>query len=208
MGKSARHGVGAVFTTHEHPTLPFAWYTDQVPLDLTYVTADGAVSTLDINLLEAIALLLGFVALVQHILSLPTPTYAADCTRPFIHVHLWCDNTSAMWWLIRNRTRSTFHTALYQFFLHLQLLSGVVATLGHIAGEKNPIADAVSREFQVKNGSTYRTLLTQPQVQLWPVSLDWLLVMAQQCSAQWKDTSQSLPVALMLAAKVCSPPSA
>jgi hypothetical protein len=207
MRNKARHGIGAVFAMGHTPSSPFAWFMDVIPRDLTYVTVERKAVPFDINLLEAIALIIGFIALVQHIQTLPRPQYAADCEQPFVHIHLWCDNTSAMWWLISNRTRSAFHAALFQLFIQVQLLSGVVVTLGHVAGVDNPIADAVSRAFDVENGPLYRQQLEAPAVSQWQVSFEWLTSMAQQCSAMSRTTLKLVPVALTIAAKLCSPPS-
>jgi hypothetical protein len=207
MKNKKRHGIGAVFALGASPSSPFAWFKDEIPRDLTYVKDNGEEVPFDINLLEAIALIIGFIALIQHIQTLPAPHYAADCEHPFVHVHLWCDNTSAIWWLIRNRTRSAFHAALFQLFVQVQLLSGVVVTLGHVAGVDNPIADAVSRDFDVLNGPLYRQQLEAPGVCQWRVSFEWLTTMVQQCSVMSSCTSKIVPVGLTIGAKLCSLPS-
>jgi hypothetical protein len=209
MRDSFRHGIGAHVLTRSQPDAILSNLTDALPLDLTYINADGQTVGLDINLLEAIAVIVGLIALIQHMLRSPRPLYPVACERPFVHVHLWSDNTSAMWWLTLNRTSSPFHAALFQMFAQVQLLSGVVVTLGYVRGEDNFLADASSRNYIVADGKgeLYRRMLTAPTVQQWPASLDWIYDLAQQCSSPSRDISQPAPVVLIHAAKLCSRPS-
>jgi hypothetical protein len=203
-----RHGIGAVAATSNAPSTIFAWLGDIIPLDLVYVASDGTAKPFDINLLEALAVIVGFIRLVQQLMLLPPPSYPADSERPFVHVHLWCDNQAAMWWLTLNRTRSSFHLALFELYVQVQLLSGVVATIGYIPGFENTHADAASRNFQVTDGPAYLAALSAPAVQRWPASIDWISDLVQQCSVLSRDTFSSVPVGLTFAARLCSRPSA
>jgi hypothetical protein len=70
-----------------------------------------------------------------------------------------------MWWLTHNRISSPFHAALFELFVQVQLLSGVVATVGHVPSINSSIADTVSRLFMLSGGKAYRLLLSAPTVQ-------------------------------------------
>ena len=183
------------------PAVP--WLGEEVPRDIQYRTADGKSHALDINLLEAIAVIACLIMTVQHILQHPRPTYAPDCERPFIHIHLWCDNSSAIWWLTCNRTASAFHSALFELFMQIQLLAGVVVTVGFIKGLKNTTADAVSRDFKTPHGPQVRALLMQSHVQRTPASLSWVRLLAQLDSSPSADISKRAHAGLTVAASVC-----
>ena len=203
MRDAFRYGVGAVVAARDDTESIFAWLGEEVPRDIQYRTADGKSHALDINLLEAIAVIACLIMTVQHILQHPRPTYAPDCERPFIHIHLWCDNSSAIWWLTCNRTASAFHSALFELFMQIQLLAGVVVTVGFIKGLKNTTADAVSRDFKTPHGPQVRALLMQSHVQRTPASLSWVRLLAQLDSSPSADISKRAHVGLTVAASLC-----
>lgn len=173
------HGIGAVARMAGQSD-PFAVLAHDLPDFIKYITADASYADVHINILEAVAAVLLFAALAVHIRRQPPPSYPPSCTRPFIHVHLWTDNTSALYWLSKNRSRTPFTQLLFALFCHLQLMSGVVLTMGHIPGVLNVFADAISRHFQVPHGTALRAQLSRPEMLQWTLSSQWVNDMMRQ----------------------------
>jgi hypothetical protein len=167
------HGTGAV-AWRPRDALPFAVLAHDLPDLIAYITADGSSAEVHINILEAVAAVLMFAAFVLYIRDLGPTSYPVHCTRPFIHVHIWTDNTAALHWLSKNRSRTPFVNLLYCLFTQLQLLSGLVVTMGHKAGAKNFHADAVSRHYNCANGAALKAQILRPETLRWTLSSQWV----------------------------------
>ena len=64
-------------------------------------------------------------------------------------MHVFCDNTSALRWVVTNKARDHAHTMLLLILCALQEELGILVTSSHIPGVRNVIADAISRSFNV-----------------------------------------------------------
>ena len=110
--------------------------------------------------------------------SVPLSNNAAECTadvlaavaaiecvaknRPIrgAHIHIRTDNESAVAWINRGRAPGSYQNFLMIFVCMLQIELEVLITASHVPGHENTIADAISRRFQVPNGSTIRQNLS------------------------------------------------
>jgi hypothetical protein len=197
------HGIGAVACLGQDP-IPFAVLAHDLPHLVQYITSTDDLASVHINILESVAAVFGFAALALYLRTLPTPVYPVTCVRPFIHVHIWTDNSAALYWLSKNRSHTPFVNLLYSLFCHLQLMSGVILTMGHIPGAINVFADAVSRDFQVDNGPLIRAQLYRPDSLEWNLSSLWVDSMVKLSTQPSLPTSSHPHVARILAEKLFS----
>jgi len=110
-------------------------------------------ATLDqINLYEAITVVLACDAILH---SLPPDR------QDHITLFVWCDNTSAIAWLTTNKSNHPTINFLLQVWARLQANHNCTINCGHIPGKSNIIPDAISRQFQVPNGSSIRDSLSR-----------------------------------------------
>jgi hypothetical protein len=193
--EDGRHGTGAV-AVRPGDALPFAVLAHDLPDLIDYITSDGTTADIHINILEAVAAVLMFAAFVLYIHDQGPHSYPARCTRPFIHVHIWTDNTAALHWLSKNRSRTPFVNFLYCLFTQLQLRSGLVVTMGHVPGKKNVWADAVSRHYNCANGPALKAQILRPETLLWTLSSQWVADMVTLSTNPLLTTS-SLPLAAL-----------
>ena len=131
---------------YEPPT--FASYFEQIqpPPDASFLP------TLDqINLYEAIMVVVACDAVLQ---SLPLDR------REHVTIFVWCDNTSAIAWLTNNKSNHPIINFLLQVWARLQAKHNCTINCGHIPGVSNIVPDAISRQFQVPNGSQIRDNLS------------------------------------------------
>jgi hypothetical protein len=138
-----------------------------------YMSASGKLDDMNINVLEfaqAAISVIAFIAWAQ--------LEGLDLTG--CHIHVFTDNTSAHSYIRRNRATHPFHLVLLQVMSLIMVQYGILLTIGHIAGQWNIIADAISREFEVKNGATIRESLRRvPRLLLADHALRFLNEVAQ-----------------------------
>jgi hypothetical protein len=200
-----RNGLG--FVVRDRGGTAITWGMGAIPELRTITRADGTVVPVDINLLELIAAVLAFAAIARlHVLhlshhTLPTPPCpTSPHTLLPCHVHLWTDNTSCRAWLTSFAVTHPLHRYLLQVFSHLQVLSGLTCTQGHVPGAINHHADAASRSFNVPNGAQLRRDLRSTTAS--PISQTFLRDMVQLASSPSTDTSQLQAAALTAAARL------
>jgi hypothetical protein len=126
------------------------WGSTSMSHIASFINSAGVTKTLDINVIEFTAA----VVLAATLLA-DTRLTGVACT----HIHIWTDNTSCRSWMTKHRAAHPLHLFLLQVFAHLQLISGVLITVGHIPGAVNIYADAASRSFQVPDGPRIRAFL-------------------------------------------------
>jgi hypothetical protein len=84
----------------------------------------------------------------------------AVSTRPDAkHIHIWCDNTTSVSWSQSNRVTSPLACYFTQTLSLLGATRKVLLTVGWVAGVRNPVADSISRFFQVTDGPQFLSLL-------------------------------------------------
>jgi hypothetical protein len=104
-----------------------------------------------INLFEAIVVVLACDAVLK---TLPP-------NRPaHVVLFVWCDNTSAIAWLTKYKNNHPVINYVLQVWARLQAEYSATINSGHIKGEFNTVPDAISRHFQVLNGSSIQALLS------------------------------------------------
>ena len=127
--------------------------------------------------------------------SVPLSNNASECTADVLaviiaietwsqseitgkHIHVRTDNISACGWINKGRAPGTYQNFLMSFVCLLQVHAQVLVTASHIPGHENTIADAISRRFQVPNGSwiAHQLKLTRklPPPRTWPNFCDAL----------------------------------
>jgi hypothetical protein len=100
----------------------------------------------DINVLEMLGVVVGVLAVLSK--------------DPHVkHIHVWCDNTSSVAWADTNRVHSPLLCFLLQVLTLAAAYRRVLISVGWIKGERNVMADAVSRNFIVPNGARIRESL-------------------------------------------------
>ena len=159
----------------------------------TFVNNTGSVTPLDINLIEFTAAVILTAVLLSHI-------RATDIVCD--HIHLWTDNTACRSWMTKHRAAHPLHLFLLQVFSHLQLITGILVTIGHLPGKVNIYADATSRSFLVPNGPEIRAFLAPlEQVSCAPVLL---AAMATISALGFEHISETAPEALTVSVKLLS----
>jgi hypothetical protein len=120
---------------------------------LYYLSYLGQFVPVNINVLEFLAAILGVIFYIflnsARILAHPSP----------FHIHVWTDNTTAYWNIRKNRGTYPLSNMFLQMLALIQLRYHVLITIGHIPGEKNIYADAISRRFNVPTGAALRNFL-------------------------------------------------
>lgn len=140
------HGLGGYIPAR-------GWFSTAAPEIRTYWRADGALSAVDINPLEFLAVLLLAEIMVQ--LHPPPPGTAP----PHRHFHIWCDNSSTVAWATNSSAAHPLHLFITQALVRLQATTNSTFTFGSIAGALNIHADAASRNFDCPNGAALRAFL-------------------------------------------------
>jgi hypothetical protein len=79
------------------------------------------------------------------------------------HLHVWGDNTTSVSWAQTNRVLSPLACFFTQVLSLLGASRRVLITVGWVAGERNPWADALSRFFSVPDGPQYLSRLQDPK---------------------------------------------
>ena len=159
----------------------------------TFVNNTGSVTPLDINLIEFTAAVILTAVLLSHI-------RATDIVCN--HIHLWTDNTACRSWMTKHRAAHPLHLFLLQVFSHLQLITGILVTIGHLPGKVNIYADATSRSFLVPNGPEIRAFLAPlEQVSCAPALL---AAMATISALGFEHISETAPEALTVSVKLLS----
>ena len=134
------------------------WISTSIP-SLTTYTVNNKTVPVDINVLEFIAAVLTLISFTQHCQRNSIPTHQ-------LHIHIWTDNTSCKSWIASHRSDHPLHCFLLQIFGLVQTHFGLIVTVGHIKGENNIYADAVSRSFNCKDSHNIKAFLQKlPQFQ-------------------------------------------
>ena len=154
---SGHWGGGALIAT---PTkMCAAWMQHTLPsfekfLGSGALSPDELAGADQINLYEAIEAVLACDYLLSHwetVTSTPRPAHP--------HIHVLCDNTSAISWLTKFKHRHPLIAYVLQTWAHLQCQYGATITMSHLAGKLNIVADAISRDFNVPHGPAIRSWL-------------------------------------------------
>ena len=150
-------GGGAFIATPTNPCA--AWLQHVLPPFHSFIRS-GALSPQErdnmdqINLYEAIEAVLA----VDHLLNNWATIVGTD--RPsHPHVHVRCDNTSAIAWLTKYKHRHPLIAYVLLVWAQLQCRFNATITFAHLAGKLNVIADAISRDFKVPDGDAIRRAL-------------------------------------------------
>ena len=123
----------------------------------------------DINVHEFTALVLTAIQGVQIITS--SPKYQ-NKNR---HLHIWCDNTSAVFRARSNRSHLPIYSLLLTILAYIQVKYHCFITIGHIKGALNIFSDATSRNFLVPRGNEIRQMLNT--LEQWQPSNDLVKLM-------------------------------
>jgi hypothetical protein len=129
----------------------------------------------DINVHEFTALILTAILGVQIITS--SPQYL-NKNR---HLHIWCDNTSAVFRARSNRSHLPIYSLLLTILAYIQVKYQCFITVGHIKGALNIFGDATSRNFQVPRGDEIRQMLST--LGQWRPSSDLVKLILDGCSS-------------------------
>ena len=152
----------------------------------------------NINILELFALLATATLAIQQLQTMQSST---GC-----HIHIYCDNMSA---ISKCRTHRSNHP-IYTYLLHslslLQLRNRCTVGTSFVAGVDNPVADAASRTFLVPNASHifHRHLAHLPYMKL---SLTSILIMQNQLRLSPGQESYLAPPAPIKLARTTLPAS-
>ena len=162
----------------------YAWGMYELPTFKAFLSS-GALSSDQlshndqINLYEMITVLLAIDACIS---TLPPD-------RPdHLHIHVWCDNSTAIAWLTRYKSHHPLVNFVLQVSSYLQCQYQLTLTLGHIPGRLNRVPDAISRRFRVEGGSLIEanlSLLT-PHLSLPPWWPSLLSCSAAQSRTVWQ----------------------
>jgi hypothetical protein len=140
-----------------------SWGSASLSCLQSYLSADGTVVPVNINVLEFAGCVWAAMAATDAIQSSPT----SYCNR---HIHILCDNTSCVFWVLKHRAEHPIHLFLLYVFALLQIYHRVVITLGYLEGKLNVHADAASRGFNCPEGSQiFEELQPLTKTQLSPV---------------------------------------
>jgi hypothetical protein len=154
------------------------------------LTSSGTLTPNNINILEftgAVLLAVVYIIVHQHDISThPTP----------FHIHIWTDNMAAYWFIRRNRAAYPVSIILLQMLALLQLRYRVIITIGHIPGQFNIYADAISRWFRVPDGPALRRFL-QP-LPHYPLGGILTPIFAALALNRWRHPSSSLAAGLIV----------
>ena len=137
---ACRLGAGGVWCSGTTELIPFLWKVEW-PADIqqNLVCSDNPHGSITINDLELAGMLLGLLALEHRGISL---THR--------HIASFCDNSSAVSWSYKLRnSRSIIAGHLLRYMglrLHRAKASSIIPV--HIAGDKNDMADIISRSFK------------------------------------------------------------
>jgi len=137
------HGHGMGFYS---PRL--GWNSFSFPELGVHRAEEGRESDVDINVLEYVAAIMGFCAVLPLIVH-----NRQECgDNSHIHVHIWTDNTACMSWMLMHRVEHPLHLFLCQVLSLLRVMFNITLTVGHIPGVKNVVADAASRQSICRSG--------------------------------------------------------
>jgi hypothetical protein len=169
------------------------WGSTSMSHITTFVNNTGSVTPLDINVIEFTAAVILTAALLSHIRA-----NGIACT----HIHIWTDNTACRSWMAKHRAAHPLHLFLLQVFSHLQLITGILVTIGHLPGKINIYADATSRSFLVPNGPAIRAFLAPlTQVSCAPALLSTMTTVS---ALGFEHISETAPEALLLSVQLLS----
>jgi hypothetical protein len=120
-----------------------AWFGARFPELSTMCLPSGLLVDTNINILELLALLTTATLAIQQLQSMQSST---GC-----HIHIYCDNMSAISKCRTQRSNHPVYTYLLQLLSLLQLRNRCTIGTGFLKGTANVVADATSRTFLVPN---------------------------------------------------------
>ena len=156
-------------TTFQHPDsfcgiggyVPgLAWFGARFEEFSTMCLPSGLLVDTNINILELFALLTTATLAIQQLQSMQSST---GC-----HIHIYCDNMSAISKCRTHRSNHPVYTYLLQLLSLLQLRNRCTVGTSFLKGVDNPVADAASRTFLVPQAFTiyHRHLAHLPYMSL------------------------------------------
>ena len=144
---ACRLGAGGTWLSGLKPMTPFLWKLEwPVDIQQQLITAKNPKGSITINDLELCGKLLGWLALEGWGINLEDE-----------HIATFCDNTSAVSWAHKLRTSQSKIAGRLLRILGLRIHSCKASTLTplYIPGDKNTMADIISRSF--KNGTYFKS---------------------------------------------------
>ena len=177
-------------TSHGHGMGYFApglgWNSFNLPELCTHRDDRGRPLVVDINVLEYVAAIVGFCAVLPSV----TQTRRECGNEAHTHIHIWTDNTACMAWMLMHRVAHPLHLFLCQVLSFLRVIYRVTLTVGHIPGVKNVVADAASRQFDQpeRDGAILEDLRHLPRLPF-PTSLMPAIVRAVTQESETTSTS-------------------
>ena len=157
------------------------------------------------NVYESLAAVVALFSFCTHLADLRAQGLAPPASSEPLHVHLFTDSSSALWWLRKSRDANPVVSFLVHVFSHLQVVYNLVVTLSHVPGKENPMADCVSRLFRTAyRDRAYQLLAGTRFLNGLP---PWTRVMRQHGLSPSSTTSQRAADARTAAAAPPSPPS-
>ena len=153
-------------------------------------TADQLTLLDQINLYEAIIVVVACDAILQ---SLPADR-PDHITLPYYDHIVWCDNTSVIAWLTRNKNNHPTVNFLLQVWARLQAKYKATINCGHIQGLKNVVPDAISRQFKVPDGLRIQASLSHlvPHLSLPPWYMSMLHCSSTPSATAWQTAAAAL----------------
>jgi hypothetical protein len=163
---AGNRGAGMIATSASGT--PLVWMQMLLHEFTHYMSASGVLDEMNINVME-------FAQAAVSVLAFISWARQEGVELTGRHIHVFTDNSSAHSYIRRNRASHPFHLVLLQVMALVMAQHGILLTIGHIAGCRNVIADAISREFDVPDGEAIRlALLPVPRLKLAAQALHFL----------------------------------
>jgi hypothetical protein len=169
----------------------FAWFGARYEELSSMLLLTGTSTDTNINILELYALLCTATLAITQLQTIKSST---GC-----HIHIYCDNISA---ISKCRTRRSNHPA-YTYLLHLlsllQLRNRCTIGTSFLKGKDNIVADAASRTFDVPQAHhIYKRYLSHlPYLQLSSSSIKAMQLQLLSCPANAYSSLPSQPIRLV-----------
>jgi hypothetical protein len=133
-------GAGGIWCSGTKQLAPILWQVEWPPdIKTSLITSENRSGTITINDLELAGIVLNWMALEQTNINL-------------LHAHIatFCDNTSTVSWSYKMRTSKSVAAGKLLRVLGMRIHQRQASTVipSHIAGDKNDMADIVSRAFK------------------------------------------------------------
>ena len=133
-------GAGGIWCSGTKQLAPILWQVEWPPdIKTSLITSENRSRTITINDLELAGIVLNWMALEQTNINLLNA-----------HIATFCDNTSAVSWSYKMRTSKSVAAGKLLRVLGMRIHQRQASTVipSHITGDKNDMADIVSRAFK------------------------------------------------------------